>query len=98
MRTFTDDPNDLVLTHGQLVVQIRDEVIEANISEFDGDIFIEENESKERAFDWLIKRVARVPQLASRIQTHVRREPYFVTPAGNVLDRLDDSASVVSLT
>lgn len=96
IRAFTDDPNDLHLAHGELVVQIRDEVIEASLSLSEGDLFVEEHGSKERAFDWLIKRVARVPQLASRIANYVLQEPYFVTPAGTILDRLDDNASDIN--
>ena len=93
MRAFTDDLNDLDLNHGQLVVQIRDEVIEASVTEAGGDIYIQEHGAKKRAFDWLLKRVAKISQLADRITTHVLPEPYFVTPAGRVLDRLDDVAS-----
>ena len=93
---FTDDLGDIDLTHGQLVVQLRDEVIEASVTESQGDIFVEEHGTKERAFEWLIKRVARIPQLADRIVTHVSPEPHFVTPAGKVLDRLDDDADDVA--
>lgn len=93
MMAFTDDLEDIDLAGGQLVVQIRDEVIEASITESEGDIFVEENGTKERAFLWLVKRVAKVPQLASRIAAHVSPEPHFVTPAGKILDRLDDNTS-----
>ena len=98
MMAFTDDLNDIDFGRGQLVVQIRDEVIEASVTESEGDIIVEENGTKERAFNWLIKRVAKIPQLASRIATHVLPEPHFVTPAGKILDRLDDSAEDVERT
>ena len=93
MMAFTDDLNDLDLNHGQLVVQIRGEVIEASVTGAEGDIYIQEHGAKERAFEWLLKRVAKIPQLADRIMTHVLPEPHFVTPAGKVLDRLDDVVS-----
>lgn len=90
MMAFTDDLDDIDLERGRLVVQIRDEVIEATVTESEGDIFVAEHGTKERAFRWLIKRVARVPQLADRIVTHVLPESHFVTPAGRILDRLED--------
>ena len=93
IRTFTDDPHDLDLTRGELVVQIRDEVITAKVSTSEGDVFVEEHDVRKRAFDWLIERVARIPQLAARIATYVAPEPHFVAPAGRVLDRLDNNAS-----
>lgn len=93
MEAFTDDKGDIDLSRGQLVVDIRDEIIDAKVTMSDGDIFVEESGTNQRAFDWLIKRVAKVPQLASRIATHVLPEPHFVAPAGHVLHRLDDSAS-----
>ena len=92
MMAFTDDQSDIDLTHGELVAQVRDELITANVKEIDGDIFVEESGTNQRAFDWLIKRVAKVPQLASRIATHVSPEPHFVAPAGKVLHRLEDDA------
>ena len=95
MMAFTDDLDDIDLSHGQLVVQIRDEVIAASVTESEGDIFVEEHGTKERAFQWLIKRVAKIPQLADRILAHVSPEPHFVTPAGKILGRLDDDADDV---
>lgn len=92
MVSFTDEQGDFDLGRGELVVQIRDEIITAKVTESDGDIFVEESGTNQRAFDWLVKRVAKVPQLASRIANHVSPEPYFVAPAGKVLHRLEDDA------
>ena len=95
MMAFTDDLDDIDLEYGQLVVQIRDEVIEAKVTDSEGDIFVEEHGARERAFDWLVKRVAKIPQLADRILAHVSAEPHFVTPAGKILDRLGDDVDDV---
>lgn len=90
LSSFTDDCGDLVLAEGQLVVQIRDELIEATVTVDEGDVFVTEHDTRRRAFDWLINRVAKLPQLASRLISHVVCEPHFVTPAGKVLDHLGD--------
>ena len=88
--TFADKASDLDLARGNLMVQIRDEVIEAEVEESGGDIFVTENEARMRAFTWLTNRVARVPQLADRILTHIKYEPYFITPSGKFLDHFDE--------
>ena len=93
MKAFADGLDDIDLSQGKLLVQIRDEVIEANVTVSGGDIFVEEHDAKQRAFDWLIKRVAKLPQLADRILAHVTLEPHFVTPAGKILGRLDSHPS-----
>ena len=93
LSSFTDDrADDLHLEKGELIVQIRDELIEATVTESDGDVFVTEHDAKTRGFDWLIKRVARLPQLATRIINHVAGEPHFIAPAGKVLDHLDDES------
>ena len=88
--TFVDKASDLDLARGNLMVQIRDEVIEAKVEDPEGDVFVTENGTKTRAFTWLTNRVARVPQLADRILTHIKDEPYFITPSGKFLDHLEE--------
>lgn len=90
LSSFTDDHGDLARAKDQLVVQIRDELIEATVTVEEGDVFVKEHDTRRRAFDWLINRVAKLPQLASRLINHVVCEPHFITPAGKVLDHLED--------
>ena len=88
--TFADAASDLDLAKGKLMVQIRDEVIEATVEESQGDIFVTENGERTRAFTWLTNRVARLPQLADRILAHINDEPHFITPSGKLLDHLNE--------
>lgn len=90
LASFADERSDLDLAQGQLIVQIREELIEATVTEQEGDVFVKENDARLRAYEWLIKRVAKLPQLATRIISHVPPEPHFITPAGKVLDHLED--------
>ncbi len=92
LSSFTDDHADLDLDRGELVVQIRGELIVATVNESEGDVFITEHGAKERAFNWLVNRVAKLPQLAARIISHVVPEPHFITPAGKVLDHIEDES------
>ena len=89
---FADDARDLDLSQGELVVQIRDEILQASVEHHGGELFVTEKESdRVPAFSWLINRVGRIPQLARRIEENVPTEPYFVNPSGKMLDRLDSN-------
>ena len=87
---FADDASDLDLSKGRLVVQIRDELIEASVEDVEGDLYVTEGGQRVRAFSWLVGRVARMPLLADRVLTHIPAEPHFVKPSGRLLDHLDE--------
>ena len=72
-------------------MQIRDELIEARISNRQGSLIVTENDTEFLAENWIIQRIARLPMLATRIVEHVSKEPHFVTPGGMLLDQLDES-------
>ena len=73
----------------KLLVEIRDEIIEADLSFHEGDLYVTEYDIKMKAERWIVQRVARLPLLADRILTHILPEPYFIEPAGRLMDRLD---------
>jgi hypothetical protein len=93
LTAFADDAADLDLVRGQLLVQIRDEVIEASVSQRDGTIWIDEDGDPVTAFRWLVNRIARLPLLADRILSYVPAPEHFVTPAGKLLDQPEFSAT-----
>ena len=97
---FADDASDLDLSEGQLMVQIRDEVLQASVEQIGGALFVTEDHNESiPAFQWIVNRVARIPLLARRIEDNVLAEKYFVTPSGTLIDRLDsdpeDDAKII---
>lgn len=68
LTSFADEPADVDVRSGKITAQIRDDIIEANLS-FDENqsIIVEENGIKLHWRPWIIQRVARLPQLADRI-------------------------------
>lgn len=86
---FADRPTDLDRDRNKLLVEIRDEMIEADLSFFEGSLYVTENEIRMKAERWIVQRVARLPLLADRILTHIPPEPHFIEPAGRLRDRLD---------
>lgn len=91
LTAFADSPADMDLKKGTLLVQVRDEVIEASISQRQGDLIVTENDDSMPANRWIIQRVARLPLLADRILSHVPEESNFVAPDGFILDHIDDA-------
>ena len=70
LTSFAEEPSDVDISLGKVVAQIRDDVIEATIVYSQGEdrqLRILENEQEYSARNWLINRVARLPQLADRI-------------------------------
>ena len=87
---FADKPNDLDVDGGELLVYIRDELIQARLSNRDGTVWVQEPDADPcSAFEWILRRLARVDQLADRLLSYTPEERHFVTPRGLLLDQLD---------
>ena len=82
---FSDDPEDIDLKHGKLLVQVRDEVIEAALSQSSKGVMVTENGDRLTARSWVVRRLARLPQLADRICSHDESPQHFVVPSGRRL-------------
>ena len=90
LRAFADQPNNLDIDEGRLLVEIRDELIEAHLSNRDGTVWVQEpGASALSAYKWILRRLARVDQLADRLLSYTPEEKHFVTPRGFLLDQLD---------
>ena len=86
---FADSESDLDMAGGELVVQIRDQIIQVSVEQQQGNLFITENGERNSAYSWLINRVARIPQLADRLLDNVPFEPHFISPSGMLIDQID---------
>ena len=80
--SFSDASVDVDLTKGKLLMQVRDEIIEATVHTKEGNLVVTENGDTLPATRWLVKRVARLPLLADRILSYIPAEPNFVVPSG----------------
>lgn len=87
--SFADKPTDLEFEKGQLLTEIRGELIQAKLINKDGVLFIQENEIEESATSWIKNRIACLPQLAERIIDYIPADKNFVTPCGKLLDELE---------
>src|SRR6185295_1757275 len=89
LTTFADQPADVNLAKGQLILQLRDELLEASITITEGRVSVQEGGRSFTAEKWIIERVARLSVLADRILNYITPEPCFVVPAGALLDQLN---------
>ncbi len=91
LTAFADKPANVDIEGRSLLVEIRDEIIEARVFQRTDGLWVEEDGVKRPADDWVFKRIARLPILADRILTYVREEPHFIEPSGKKLDRVERS-------
>ena len=89
LRTFADDASGLDVSKGVVMVEIRDEIVEASLEESPGQVYVVEDGDRVHAAKWITRRIARIPLLADRILTHVDCEPHYVGPSGQIRDRIN---------
>lgn len=98
LTSFADKPAHVDVERGRLIVEIRDEIIEATLRLRGGELRVEEDGVEHPASGWIINRVARLPILADRILTQIADEPHFIDPAGSLLDRMEKSPDEQEIT
>ena len=90
---FADDVADVDMSHGELLIQIRDETITARLQQDAGELLVEEGGERTLASSWIVNRIARVPLLADRICSYIQPPDHFVRPSGRFLDQPDEAAA-----
>ena len=93
-KTFVDNPSDVDLTKGNLLLQVRDDLLDASVFQKAGNLWVKEGSEEWLASDWLIRRVARVPMVADRILSYIGAPENFITPSGSLLDQLEYSKTL----
>lgn len=73
LTTFADAPADLDASRGKLLVQIRDEMIEAKISTRQGSLFVTENDTEFVAQAWIIHALPAFQFLPLELSNMLRR-------------------------
>lgn len=88
------DPGSIDFSPGKLVMDIRDEIIEAQLrDEPPNGLMVDENGYKLSAVTWIVTRLAHLHQLAGRISSTISPPEPFVKPRGRFLDHLDNDPS-----
>lgn len=79
LRKFADSPEDVTEKHGEVICQIRGELISILLSN-DGDMLCckEDGCEKVPASVWIVKRIAKLDQLANSILRNIEPDPHFI--------------------
>jgi hypothetical protein len=87
--TFADPGSEILFEGPKLLVSVNDELIEAKLSATAGDVSVDEGDGPIAASAWIVKRLARLPLLASRLIETVPPTKFFVPPAAALLPSLE---------
>jgi hypothetical protein len=91
LAAFADDPANVVMEKGRLMVQIQDEVITATTSHREGMLYVKEDENSIPASRWVASRIAQLDLVADRLTTIFPKNPKFIAPRGALLDQIDEA-------
>lgn len=94
VRAFSDDPEDIDIDRGRLLLQVRDNPIEATLSYDERGVLVTATGDRLTAESWVVKRLARLPMLADRICDHDESPEHFVSPSGRLLESPQDEPRV----
>lgn len=89
--TFSDPGTEMLFEKAMILFSIDGESIEASISDEYGDIFVDDGTGAGAipATSWIIKRLAKLPLLASRLKTMIPENEFFVSPTARILQSLE---------
>ena len=93
--SFADNANDIVIDRDKVTGIIRGEVIEVQLVDDDGEIFINEGGELTKARIWISKRLAQLEQLADRIREYSTPVRDFINPTGSLLDDIDNDPTEI---
>ncbi|WP_145360102.1 NACHT domain-containing protein [Alienimonas californiensis] len=88
--SFADRATDLDLSKGELALEIRGEIIEAQVRQRPAGLFVVEEGEQLPAGRWLLDRVAQLEILARRILDYTEPAEHFVEPSGKHLRDIND--------
>jgi len=96
--SFADNTKDIALDRNEILIQIRDEIMQINIHQEATELIITENNTNYPAMSWITTRLAKLPQLADRILEFIKPEEFFICPNGSLVDDLRNDPSEVEKT
>lgn len=91
IKAFADDTESVVFERGRMVAQVHDRLIEVEVFNKEGSLWIRDDIDVLRAEHWITHKLARLPMLAERILLQLPPERYFVAPKSTIVDQLEFS-------
>jgi len=79
--TFSDPGEDLLFQKNHVLISVNGTLVEANLTDKSGDIYVNEGSGEMPASKWIVTRLARLELLASRLRETIEKTEYFVSPS-----------------
>lgn len=95
--TFSDPGTEILIDKSNILFSVNGNDIEVSATDKQGEIFIDDGTGLVSAPSWIIKRLAKLPLLASRLEEMIPSNDFFVSPSANILDSLEESSSDVPI-
>lgn len=86
--SFADPGAELLYERSRVIFSVNGELIEIELTTKDGDVLVSDGSTPIPASTWILKRLAKLPLLATRMKEAVGEQNLFVPPAANLLPSL----------
>lgn len=86
---FADPGSEILYEKTKAIFSVDGELFDVAISTKNGDVILDDGTGQVTASSWILKRLARLPLLATRLKENVGETKLFVSPAGTLLPSLE---------
>lgn len=97
LSTFADNSNDIITDSKELLFNFHGEIIRIELEQCDGELFITENNTREKAYFWIVNRIAKLFMLAERMLEFIPNESNYISPQGNLLNDINETPDELSV-
>ena len=94
--TFADPGTEMLIDGARVLFSVNGDLIDAAVTTKYGDVYIDEGMGPMSASLWIIKRLANLAMLASRLKERIQTNKNFVSPAARVLQSLEKNPNEVA--
>lgn len=94
--TFADPGTEMLVDGARVLFSINGNLINAAVTTKYGDVYIDEGAGPMPASLWIVKRLANLTMLASRLKERIQINKNFVSPAARVLQSLEKNPNEVT--
>lgn len=85
---FADPGSEILFDKSKVLISVNGDLVEASLSTKLGDVYVDEGSGPIPGSTWIVRRLAKLPLLATRLVESVSDNDVFVTPAATLLPSL----------
>ncbi|MCC5848040.1 MAG: hypothetical protein JJU29_08095 [Verrucomicrobia bacterium] len=86
---FADPGSEILHDKSKIIFSVNGELLDVAISTKDGDVILDDGNGPVSAGSWILKRLAKLPLLATRLREGVSDTNLFVSPSATILESLE---------